>query len=91
MGRILGIDLGTTYSAAAIPEVRSGPGFLQVRECPGCSIVLDGRKRRITPSVVAENERGEIVVGHEAKGRAGLQPEPIMSPSVSWAKTRPSP
>lgn len=78
MGRIVGIDLGTTYSAVAIPEERGGEGLLAVRGCPGCSVVMDRLKRRITPSVVAEDDRGNIVVGHTAKGRAGLSPEPIM-------------
>jgi actin-like ATPase involved in cell morphogenesis len=78
MGHIIGIDLGTTYSAVAIPETRLGEGFFAVRECPGYSVVLDRLKNRITPSVVAEDEKGEIVVGHRAKGRAGLSPEPIM-------------
>jgi actin-like ATPase involved in cell morphogenesis len=78
MGRIVGIDLGTTYSAVAIPEERTGEGFMVVRDCPGYSIILDRWKNRITPSVVAENERGEIVVGHAAKNRAGFSPEPIM-------------
>lgn len=78
MGRIVGIDLGTTYSAVAIPEERAEVGFLVTRGCPGCSIIVDKLKRRITPSVVAEDERGNIIVGHSAKNRAGLSPEPIM-------------
>lgn len=78
MGRIIGIDLGTTYSAVAIPEERSGDGFLVIPECPGYSVILDALGRPITPSVVAEDENGEIVVGYAAKARAGLSPEPIM-------------
>jgi actin-like ATPase involved in cell morphogenesis len=78
VGVIIGIDLGTTYSAVAIPEQRAGEGFFTMREFPGYSIVLDPRKRRITPSVVAEDDAGNIVVGHSAKSRAGFSPEPIM-------------
>ncbi len=78
MARRIGIDLGTTYTATAIAEQRQGPGFLTVPDCPGYSVILDRLKRRTTPSVVAENEKGEIVVGHGAKGRAGLSPAPIM-------------
>lgn len=78
MGRIVGIDLGTCFSAVAIPEERSSDGFLMVRECAGCSVILDRLKRRITPSVVAEDETGQLVVGYAAKARAGLAPEPIM-------------
>lgn len=79
MGRIVGIDLGTTYSAVTIPEDRSGQdGFLTVRACLGCSVILDDLKRHITPSVVAEDERSETLVGYSAKARAGLSPAPIM-------------
>lgn len=78
MGRIIGIDLGTTYSAVAIPEERAGDGFLVAPECPGYSVILDELDGPITPSVVAEDENGGIVVGYRAKGRAGLSPEPIM-------------
>jgi actin-like ATPase involved in cell morphogenesis len=78
MGRIVGIDLGTTYSAVAIPEERSGEGFMVVRGCPGYSVILDKYKNRITPSVVAEDSRGEVIVGMIAKNRAGQFPEPVM-------------
>lgn len=79
MGRIVGIDLGTTYSAVTIPEDRSGQdGFLTVRACPGCSVILDDLKRHITPSVVAEDDRGDTLVGYSAKARAGLTPAPVM-------------
>ena len=78
MSRIVGIDLGTTYSCVAIPEERMDEGFLTVKKCPGCSVVLDRLKRRITPSVVAEDKNGNIVTGYPAKGRAGFFPEPVM-------------
>jgi molecular chaperone DnaK (HSP70) len=78
MGRIVGIDLGTTYSAVAIPEERTGEGFLLVRGCPGCSIILDRRSQRITPSVIAEDDTGKVLVGRAARARIGLSPEPIM-------------
>ena len=78
MGRIVAIDLGMTYSAVAIPEERTGEGFVVVPGCPGCSVILDTLKRPITPSVVAEDSRGQIVVGYAAKRRVGLSPRPIM-------------
>src|SRR6266487_626017 len=78
MGRIVGIDLGTTYSVVAIPEERKGDGFATVAGCPGCSVILDANKRRITPSVVAEDQSGKVLVGWPAKARAGMSPEPIM-------------
>jgi molecular chaperone DnaK (HSP70) len=78
MGRIVGIDLGTTYSAVAIPEERRGPGFFVTPGCPGVSVILDARGRRITPSVVALGREGELLVGYDAKARAGASPAPIM-------------
>ncbi len=78
MGRIIGIDLGTTYSCVTIPETRVEEGYHTAKECPGCSVVQDKFKRMTTPSVVAENRQGDIVVGHTAKGLAGSSPEPIM-------------
>lgn len=78
MGQIVGIDLGTTYSAVAIPGDHVESGFFSVPECPGYTVILDPLKRRITPSVVAEDETGRVVVGYSAKGRAGLSPDPVM-------------
>ena len=78
MGNIIGIDLGTTYSCVSFPEERGGDGFYTARECPGSSIILDKFKRTTTPSVVAENTQGQIVVGYSAKALAGFSPEPIM-------------
>jgi molecular chaperone DnaK (HSP70) len=78
MSHIIGIDLGTTYCCVAIPEARGGEGFYTPKECPGCSILQDKFKRMTTPSVVAENSRGQIEVGYTAKGMAGFTPEPIM-------------
>ena len=78
MGRIIGIDLGTTYSAVTIPEERAADGFFTVRSCPGYSVVLDPFKIRITPSVVAEDDAGNLIVGRRAKNRAGMFPEPVM-------------
>ena len=55
MGKIIGIDLGTTNSLVAIVE-------------SGIPLVLaDGQGRRLTPSVVRVSAAGEPVVGWEAK------------------------
>lgn len=78
MARTIGIDLGTTYSAVSIAEERAGEGFYVLRGCPGFSILRDKLKNLITPSVVAENSKGELIVGYSAKARAGFSPEPIM-------------
>lgn len=77
MGHTVGIDLGTTYCAVAIPEARQGEGYLVLDTCPGSTILLDRLGRRITPSVVTEDEKGNIIVGYSAKARAGSIPEPI--------------
>ncbi len=55
MGRILGIDLGTTNSAAAVME-KHGP-----------VVVPNSLGERITPSVVGFTKRGEVLVGKKAK------------------------
>jgi actin-like ATPase involved in cell morphogenesis len=75
MGHIVGIDLGTTYSVVAVPQVLDGPYF----ECVnGYTVIKDSMKRRITPSVVADDGKGNALVGYRAKGRAGMHPEPVM-------------
>ena len=55
MGRILGIDLGTTNSEMAVME-KDGP-----------IIIPNNIGERITPSVVAITKSGEILVGKKAK------------------------
>jgi molecular chaperone DnaK len=55
MGRILGIDLGTTNSVVAIME-KNGP-----------IIVPNSLGERLTPSVVGFTKSGEILVGKKAK------------------------
>ncbi|MBI3248833.1 MAG: Hsp70 family protein [Deltaproteobacteria bacterium] len=74
MGRIIGIDLGTTYSVVAVPQVIEGAFFDNIN---GYSVIKDSMKRRTIPSVVADDGKGNILVGHRAKGRAGMRPNPI--------------
>ena len=63
MGKIIGIDLGTTNSLVAIVE-------------SGIPLVLaDGQGRRLTPSVVRVPSAGEPVVGWEAKRARAAHPE----------------
>ncbi|MBC8497092.1 MAG: Hsp70 family protein [Anaerolineales bacterium] len=62
MNRIIGIDLGTTNSGAAI-----------VRD--GTPIMLPHGKERIIPSVVSYNEDGEWLVGTPARNQYVLTPE----------------
>ncbi|GAB4315566.1 MAG: molecular chaperone DnaK [Candidatus Sumerlaeia bacterium] len=58
MGRILGIDLGTTNSVMAVME-KQGP-----------VVIPNNLGERITPSVVGFTKSGEILVGKKAKRAA---------------------
>jgi molecular chaperone DnaK len=63
VGKIIGIDLGTTNSLVAIVE-------------SGIPLVLaDGQRRRLTPSVVRVPATGEPVVGWEARRGRVAHPE----------------
>ena len=63
MGKIVGIDLGTTNSAIAVME-------------GGEPKIIDNREGdRITPSVVAFTDKGERIVGKPAKNQAVSNPD----------------
>lgn len=51
MGKIIGIDLGTTNSGVAIMEGKEP------------KIITNEEGGRLTPSVVAFDEKGEVLVG----------------------------
>jgi molecular chaperone DnaK len=63
MGKIIGIDLGTTNSVVAVME-GSEP-----------KVILNEEGSRTTPSVVAFTKEGEILVGQVAKRQAIANPE----------------
>jgi molecular chaperone DnaK len=63
MGKIIGIDLGTTNSCVAIMEGREP------------KVIVNEEGSRITPSVVAWDDKGEILVGQIAKRQAVTNPE----------------
>ena len=63
MGKVIGIDLGTTNSCFAIME-----GGEPV-------IITNSEGGRVTPSVVAITKNGERVVGQVAKRQAATNPE----------------
>jgi molecular chaperone DnaK len=63
MSKIIGIDLGTTNSAVSVIE-GGEPKILENAE-----------GARTTPSVVAKNKNGEIIVGMLAKRQAVTNPE----------------
>jgi molecular chaperone DnaK len=63
MGKIVGIDLGTTNSCVAIAETNAS-GKLEVR------IIPNSEGARTTPSVVGFSASGERLVGQTAKRQA---------------------
>ncbi|MFP4194542.1 MAG: molecular chaperone DnaK [Desulfobacterales bacterium] len=63
MGKVIGIDLGTTNSCVA------------VREQDETKVITNAEGGRTTPSVVAVNENGERLVGQIAKRQSITNPE----------------
>ncbi len=63
MGKIVGIDLGTTNSVVAVMEGNEP------------KVILNEEGSRTTPSVVAFTKEGEILVGQVAKRQAIANPE----------------
>jgi molecular chaperone DnaK len=62
MGKIIGIDLGTTNSCVAIMEGNS------------TKVIENSEGARTTPSIIAYQEDGEILVGASAKRQAVTNP-----------------
>ncbi len=63
MGKIIGIDLGTTNSVVAVMEGKEP------------KVIVNEEGSRITPSVVAWDDKGDILVGTVAKRQAVTNPE----------------
>jgi len=63
MGRIIGIDLGTTNSVVAIMDGKEP------------KVIVNEEGDRTTPSVVAWTEQDEVIVGQMAKRQAITNPE----------------
>lgn len=68
MGKVIGIDLGTTNSCVAVVVGIQGSGEPEVKVIPN----LEGA--RTTPSVVALSARGARLVGQVAKRQATTNP-----------------
>jgi molecular chaperone DnaK len=62
MGRIIGIDLGTTNSCVAVMEGNTA------------KVIENSEGTRTTPSIIAYQEDGEVLVGASAKRQAVTNP-----------------
>src|SRR5690606_36581652 len=60
--KIIGIDLGTTNSVVAVTEGSD------------VKVIANAEGNRLTPSVVAFNDKGEVLVGEPAKRQAVTNP-----------------
>jgi molecular chaperone DnaK len=63
MGKIIGIDLGTTNSVVSVMDGKEP------------TVIVNEEGSRITPSVVAWDDKNEILVGQIAKRQAVTNPE----------------
>src|ERR1043166_9097013 len=63
MGKIIGIDLGTTNSVVSVMEGKEA------------KVIVNEEGARTTPSVVAWDDKGEVLVGQIAKRQAVTNPE----------------
>src|SRR5580765_1845864 len=63
MAKIIGIDLGTTNSVVAIMEGKEP------------KVITNEEGGRLTPSVVAFDDKGEVLVGQIARRQAITNPE----------------
>ena len=63
MGKVIGIDLGTTNSCVAIMEGKNA------------KVIENSEGQRTTPSIVAFTDQGERLVGHPAKRQGVTNPE----------------
>ena len=67
MGKIIGIDLGTTNSCVAVMEGGQP------------TVIINGEGIRTTPSIVAFSKKGERLVGESAKRQAVTNSERTIS------------
>lgn len=63
MGKIIGIDLGTTNSCVSVMEGNEAV------------VIINGEGKRTTPSVVGYMDNGEIKIGDPAKRQAVTNPK----------------
>src|SRR6478672_11222006 len=65
--KIIGIDLGTTNSVVAVMEGKEA------------KVIPNAEGNRLTPSVVAFTDKGEVLVGEPARRQAVTNPKPTFS------------
>lgn len=63
MGKIIGIDLGTTNSCVAVMDGKD------------TRVIENSEGRRTTPSIVAMDKEGKVIVGESAKRQAVTNPQ----------------
>lgn len=63
MGKIIGIDLGTTNSCVAVMDGKTA------------KVIENSEGRRTTPSIVAMDKEGKMIVGDSAKRQGVTNPE----------------
>jgi molecular chaperone DnaK len=66
MGKIIGIDLGTTNSVVSVMEGAKNTDV---------TVIVNEDGSRITPSVVAWDDKGEVFIGQPAKRQAVMNPD----------------
>src|SRR5690606_984155 len=76
MGKIIGIDLGTTNIVVAVMDGEEA------------TVIVNEEGSRMTPSVVAWDEKGRILVGQIAKRQAVTNPENIVYSSKRFIGRR---
>ncbi len=69
MGKVIGIDLGTTNSCVTIVDGTNAKGE------PEVTVIPNAEGARTTPSIVAFTAKGERLVGQVAKRQATTNPE----------------
>ena len=78
MGKVVGIDLGTTNSVVAVMEGGKP------------SVIANAEGFRTTPSVVAYAKNGDRLVGQIAKRQAVMNPpkHAVLSQTLHWSPLR---